>query len=78
MLPTAMKSLPGPHTARNGDIQRPVLLLWEMMVASCNAVSPRQMRTVLSLDVLRTRRDPSNGMHMTLHERHVSIRTPGA
>ena len=56
MLPTAMKSLPGPHTARNGVIQRPVWLSCFMLSAGSIFFSPDSTlhtRKVSSYDVVK-------------------------
>ena len=59
MLPQMTTSPAGAHTARSGDIQRPVLLLCLMTTRSARPLAPSQMRSVLSRDVVRTRLDPA-------------------
>ena len=58
MLPQITASEAGDHTARSGDIHRPVLLLCRMLTRSARPLAPSHIRSVLSLDVVSTRRDP--------------------
>lgn len=50
MLPTRQQSDEGPHTARKGIVQRPVLLLWEILSCSDRPFLPSHTRMVLSRD----------------------------
>ncbi len=59
MLPQMTASPAGDHTARSGDIQRPVLLLCLMTTRSARPLAPSQMRSVLSREVVSTRLDPA-------------------
>jgi len=63
MLPQMTASPAGDHTARSGEIQRPVLLLCLMTTRSARPLAPSQMRSVLSREVVSTRFDPARPSH---------------
>ena len=66
MLPQITASAAGDHTARSGDIQRPVLLLCRMLTRSAKPFAPSQMRSVLSRDVVSTRLDPDSAQRSSM------------
>ena len=59
MLPQTMVLESDPHTARKGEIQRPVLLLCFMIGPGARPLAPSHTRSVLSRDVVSTRCEPA-------------------
>lgn len=59
MLPTTMASAAGAHTARKGEIQRPVLLLCFITGPRARPLWASQTWSVLSRDVLTMRCEPA-------------------